>query len=343
MSKAKAGKTATATCHGCGLTLSAANHSVAHVIPNALGGRLKLKNVLCRDCNTKLDEVADNALVEAFSAWPTLLGIARDRGANPAKLVGTKNGRRVRLEPDGSLTAMDVNYAVSSSIDGTEIDISAGNIKTFRQLLKRAKKEVPKLDVTLAETHARHLSLDDDDQLVMGFDFSPNAVFGGVVSAIWLYLIEKTGRAFLDWNRLLQVIRKMQTDGGTFRYLIGGLPGLKGPDISLGHKIIIRSVPSTGELIAYIEILGVLKVGGLFAKADGPTELIEQIYVYDLCSNAERSDEFVINPFEFEGQDWDSVGLGPTEAEGLREHFFGALETTFAKHYVARFASDPSA
>jgi hypothetical protein len=57
-------------CGGCGVTLTPENDSAAHVIPNALGGRLKPKGILCRVCNDELDELADNALIEAFGGWP---------------------------------------------------------------------------------------------------------------------------------------------------------------------------------------------------------------------------------------------------------------------------------
>lgn len=64
---------------------------------------------------------------------------------------------------------------------------------------------------------------------------------------------------------MLTVVAGMQTHGDTFRYLTNGLPGLVGLDIPLGNKIVARSVPSTGGLTAYAEVLGVLKIGGLFA------------------------------------------------------------------------------
>ena len=100
------------TCRGCGESLNSENDSEAHVIPNALGGRLKPKGIICRTCNTELDDAADNALVAAFGAWPTLLDIPRDRGANPPKVTGTRGGSRVRLQPDGSSRAIDVKYEV---------------------------------------------------------------------------------------------------------------------------------------------------------------------------------------------------------------------------------------
>ncbi len=326
-------------CRGCQATLTVENDSEAHIIPNALGGRLKPKGIICRACNTELDDIADHALIVAFGDWPTLLDIPRDRGPNPPKLIKTINGRRVRLEADGSMTAVDVKFDIAPVEDGHKVEIAAGDMKTFRQLLKRAEKQFPQVDAKLAEQYAQTVAVADGAPLTMTFDFSPHGVFGGVVTAIWLYLIKMTGRAFMEWDRLLEVIQVMQAHGGTFRYLIHGLPGLAGPEIPIGHKIVIRSIPATGKLIAYVEILGLLKVGGIFADAGGPVDLLEHVYVYDVLGKIDRSAEFSIESAEFDRQDWTGVGLGPTDVQALKEHFHSSIEGIFVRHYEERFAT----
>jgi hypothetical protein len=155
--------------------------------------------------------------------------------------------------------------------------------------------------------------------------------------------VYKTGRAFLGFNELLSCIKDMQRNGGTFRYFVTGLPGLHGPQIDLGHKIIVRSVPSSGELIAYIEILGVLRIGGLFAIG-APGCVLEHMYVYDLLQRADRSSEFSIDPAEFDPQDWRSIGLGPTDVAALKDHFDEVLNSLAEIYYrqTATLLGDPS-
>jgi hypothetical protein len=115
-------------CHGCGEELSINTDSEAHFIPNALGGRLKAKGLICRKCNTELDRLADNALTKAFGAWPTLLDVPRERGANPPKTIRMRSGRDVRLDFDGSLTAKGVRYDVEEIDDGHQIQVAAGDM-----------------------------------------------------------------------------------------------------------------------------------------------------------------------------------------------------------------------
>ncbi|QPD02272.1 MAG: hypothetical protein Nkreftii_000046 [Candidatus Nitrospira kreftii] len=313
-----------ARCHGCKKPLNTQNDSRAHIIPNALGGRLAPKGLICQTCNTRLDEAADNALVEAFGAWPTLLDLPRQRGQNPPKKISTRKGSQVRCEADGSIARMDVHYNVQVVSEGHKVEISAGDMKTMRELINRAAKQFPQLDPTLAERYARKVEMSLDDEIKLSLDFAPKAVFGGAISILWLFLLAKTGQAIMAWDRLLECITTMQSSGGKFRHFVDGLPGLSGPSIGLSHKIIVRSVPGTGELIGYIEILGVLKIGGLFAC--GPIGVvIEHIYAYDLLRNADRSNEFSIASTIFDAQEWRSVGLGPFEAEALKVHFKGAL------------------
>lgn len=317
-----------ANCRGCGKPLTDEDDSEAHIIPNALGGRLAPGGIICRTCNGELDEVADNALIEAFGHWPTLLNIPRQRGDNPPRTIDTRDGNRVRLDPDGSLMRVNIRYEVQPIAEGHFVQIGAGNIKTVRQLIQRAAKEFPQLDVKQAEAHAQRISVSPDDELHLTLDFSSRAVFGGVATAIWLYLILKTGRAFLDWQQLLAYIRNAQMNGGTLRYFTDGLPGLCGPQVELGHKLVVRSVPSTGELIVYVEILGVLKIGGVFAKSPPPGSFLEHIYAYDLQTRADRSAEFSVDAAIFDVQSWPTVGLRPTstDAPTLRQHIASGLQ-----------------
>ena len=59
MSEEKENASPQKICQGCGEALTGENDSEAHIIPNALGGRLKPKGIICQTCNTKLDALAD--------------------------------------------------------------------------------------------------------------------------------------------------------------------------------------------------------------------------------------------------------------------------------------------
>jgi hypothetical protein len=132
-------------------------------------------------------------------------------------------------------------------------------------------------------------------------------------------------------------IAKRQNGAGALRHLVDGLPGLQGPDVPFGHKIVLRSVPRTGELIAYVEILGVLRIGGVYGRAKpGPVDPVEHVYVYDLDEQRDRSAEFRIDPVVFEAQDWAALGLPPSEREPLLAHYERAILAVLEPRYRAR-------
>jgi hypothetical protein len=57
--------------------------------------------------------------------------------------------------------------------------------------------------------------------------------------------IQKTGHELMPWSKLVALLvqlRGRETDAG-LRYLPGGLPGLRGPDIPIAHKIVLRAPP----------------------------------------------------------------------------------------------------
>jgi hypothetical protein len=309
------------TCNGCGVDLTPENESDAHIIPNALGGRLAPRGLICRDCNTLLDRLADNPLIVSFGSWPTLIDVPRDRGKNPPVEINTADGQRIRLEADGTRSLIEVIYDVAPVEGGHKVTLGANNWKVVRQLIKKAVKEFPQLDRAAAEAHAQRSQIPPSAPWIIQTNFAPSNVFPGAFAAFWLFFLHKTGHTLAPWVRALEVMENLRS-GGTFRYLPNGLPGLQGPDIPISHRIVLRSVSATGQLIGYLEILGALRIGGLLATGGSRTKAIEFIYVADVFAKTDRSSEFSIDSAAFESVDWNTIGLGYIDAdmEALREH-----------------------
>jgi HNH endonuclease len=331
-------KLAASKCRGCGVTITPANDSKAHILPNALGGRLKPEGILCRACNSELDRLADNALVNAFGAWPTMLNIPRDHRKHFPKIVLSETGRRVRVTTDGPYTAVDVIYEKAPLESGdTRLSISVPDKKKAKQLAARAAKEFPGPSVDDILKHARIGSLPPEERIDPGVDFGTRAVMGGISTILWLFAHWKEGQAPLSWDGLKSDVVKRQSGAGALRRLIDGLPGLVGPNVPYGHKVVLRSVPRTGELIAYVEIMGVLRVGGLYGKSQsGLTPLIEHIYVYDLDEQRDRSSEFKIDASVFETRDWAIEGLTQEDSDDLRAHYRKVMLDVLEPRYRAR-------
>jgi hypothetical protein len=321
-------------CSACGtVTLTSEFDSEAHIIPNALGGRLSPKGLICRTCNSLLDRLADNALIKAFGPWPTLLNIPRDRGNQPAVVIEDADGQRMSVDADGTATRADVVYQVEPLEDGHKVSLGASNWKVVRQLIGRAAKQFPLLDPAQAELHAKKVLVPATAPWHIETNFAPQHVFPAAFVAFWLFFLYKTRSPLEPWDRIRKVIEGMRA-GGTFRYLPEGLPGLFGPSIALSHRLVLRTVPATGHLIGYIEILGLLRIGGIIAE--GPVgRKMEHIYVADPFAKSDRSSEFSIDAGVFDATNWRTIGIGPAERAGVIA-YVEAAQKPLQDHWESR-------
>jgi hypothetical protein len=154
---------------------------------------------------------------------------------------------------------------------------------------------------------------------------------------IWLYSIHAAGAAALDWSGLKKYILTSQKGQGPWRHYVDGLPGLVGPDVSFGHKVLLRSVPSTGQIIAYVEVLGVLRIGGVYGMGIRGEPLVEHFYIYDLDTRRDRSSEFHVDSATFDGKDWASFGVAPFELDSLTRHYQDIFPAVLGARYAKRY------
>lgn len=136
-----------------GEVLDTAGGSEAHIIPNALGGRLAPKWLLTREANNLLNERVDLPFVQALSPLASLLNVKRQRGSNPPAVLVRKSGERVMRSPDGKLTVLAPTYKVEREGDRVKLYLRASTRKQIQHLLARARSEFPKLcDTDLSAT-----------------------------------------------------------------------------------------------------------------------------------------------------------------------------------------------
>lgn len=141
-------------CILTGATITSANDSKAHIIPSALGGRLKPKGILSNAANTLIGEKIDNTLIEAFQPLATLLDISRDRGKNQPIRMTDDAGQTVLLEFGKPLTLDRPDFQKTPDARGDSYQIKARTLKEARTLLGRIKADHPSFDIDDAMTYA---------------------------------------------------------------------------------------------------------------------------------------------------------------------------------------------
>jgi len=116
-------------CYVCQSELSE-DTKFEHIIPNAIGGFIKSKKLICNSCNKKFGDGIDFNLSKQLNYISSMIEIKRDRGQSPAVPTSdgvgfvTPNGNFMRHKP--IIRERTVNV-----VDGhaeIKVDISASNI-----------------------------------------------------------------------------------------------------------------------------------------------------------------------------------------------------------------------
>lgn len=139
-----------------GVDLVAENDSLAHVIPSALGGRLRAAGILCEEANTELNEKCDSHLIEAFRSFMLLIGGSKDKSSKTAPIFAVSDsGERFQIGKDKVIPAAP-EYIEEQLSDGTtRVTAKARTRKELKNLLGRAKKDLPTLDIDEIVKEAR--------------------------------------------------------------------------------------------------------------------------------------------------------------------------------------------
>lgn len=91
-------------CMLCDVKIDNENNTAEHVIPNALGGRLKVNGFICRNCNSTTGENWDCWLCDDLSNVCLFFNISRERGMVKPKLLTTNSGNTYRVSPDKTMS-----------------------------------------------------------------------------------------------------------------------------------------------------------------------------------------------------------------------------------------------
>jgi hypothetical protein len=152
--------------------------SRAHIIPSALGGRLKPRGILAAEANTLLNEKFDLPLTQAFQPLMTLLGASRDRGDNRPVRMDDESGHfyEVRFGEPIQLTRPECN--MDDLPDGaTKVEISARTLAEARTLLGKVRARFPEFDIEEAMQYAAVSQEWPDGMLHTQLEIGPRRVF----------------------------------------------------------------------------------------------------------------------------------------------------------------------
>src|SRR4051812_23932168 len=88
-------------CVRCACVIDEGNDTDEHVIPNSIGGRLKVRGFICLACNSHTGETWDAVLAKQSNFFCHFFGVARERGEPPSQPIETTAGEKLLIQPGG--------------------------------------------------------------------------------------------------------------------------------------------------------------------------------------------------------------------------------------------------
>ncbi|MFB4472749.1 HNH endonuclease [Virgibacillus sp. SK37] len=152
-------------CYVCNSELTKENETEEHIILNAIGGKLKSRSLICKDCNSKFGSRVDNKLAEQLNPICNLLDVKRDRG-KPQNVKATYKNKEILIEPGGK---MKLARAYTHE-DGKVVHIESATEGQAVKALRGLKRKYPSLNTEeLLENAKRKKEYLDSVSISMNF------------------------------------------------------------------------------------------------------------------------------------------------------------------------------
>ncbi len=267
------------------------NDSKAHVIPSALGGRLKPLGILSKNGNGLLGDKIDLPLIQAFQSLMTLLNGTRDRGENQPVRMTDESGRVYVVDFGEPLKLANPDYREEQVDDGTAFHIDARDLKELRTLLGRVKSKHPQFDIDEAMKHAVTVRSWPDGMLHGQLQIGPRVVFPALFVSASIFPVHH-GHAphpiLRDYVGHFDPEQpKMPPD--TF-YFIPPRPWISAPG-EVTHIAALLASAERQEMLVYFELFNAVPVGVLLPYAGA--ENARATYAVNVLTGAEEQAKIV--------------------------------------------------
>ncbi len=273
----------TINCAFCGAALTNSNFSKEHVIPNAIGGRKTVSRFICVNCNSSTGSEWDNELVNQLKPLCTLLNIKRGRGKNQPLPVETVKGRKLILDPNGSMAPPKLSFEKHDLGEKTEIKICARSKSELQNTLEDLKKKHPQIDVATLLAEANDVREYSEDPLQFSLEFG-GAHSGRSVIKSCLALAFKAG---LSIDECEHVKSYLLGDGAPcFGYFYERDLVKNRPENTIFHCVHVCGDPANKQVLAYVEYFSFHRVVAcLSSNYDG--RAFSHSYAIDPIAGAE--------------------------------------------------------
>lgn len=250
-------RTGSLVCALCSCELSRENDSSEHVIPNAIGGRLKVQGLFCRNCNSAKGAAWDAALAKQLNVLCVLLGVKRERGKVPDEAIRQPVDRELLLQADGELKLRHPSVNIPTEPrPGETLDI-----KVEARSPGEAKRIVKELEAHYAKKGARLRGVTIKDEY--RYDIEPPTFMVSIGGGGSSHSIVKIALAFahhcgVHWKDCEQAC---QTFAGEIEPCFGYYAQREDVIVrehpAPRHYLVLRGCSDSRLLLCYVELFSV--------------------------------------------------------------------------------------
>jgi len=270
-------------CLFCSAALEQTDNPKEHIIPNAIGGRLKSRVLICSTCNSTFGQKCDASMAEKFNFFANFLDIKRERG-EPQPIRSDITDSDYSILPGGKPALTKPEFAIKEIEGGKKVEIKARNMKEARQILEGMKKKDPSIDVDKILATAVPVR-----EYVPGFiDLRLNVGGPDLLRAIakMLYLFsEHKSPGLMKGSTEVAEFIKGSADYRQIYFYYPPVPFVAASEDQVLHTLLIKSYPAEKLLLGFVELFGV--VSFVCVLSDNFAKTMEAAYVFDLLERRE--------------------------------------------------------
>ncbi len=246
-------------CALCDIIITDENDTKEHIIPNAIGGRKKVKGFICKACNNSTGNSWESELAKQFNPLSLLFSINRERGNVPSQLFETTAGEKLKLNVDGSMANDKPVYTETPLGDNkVKINIQARDQKEAKSMLDGVKKKYPKFDIDDALNKLQIRSSYCPDMLKMDFSLGGAEAGRSIVKSA-LALAVYSGITASTCKEAIDYLRNEESES-CFGYFYESDLIRNRPEGIPIHCVSIKGCDKSNQVIAYVEYFGIQRM-----------------------------------------------------------------------------------
>ena len=275
-------------CFGC---KKEALLTLEHIIPQAIGGRLKAA-LLCEDCNSTTGRQIDAALTDQLRRFATILNVRRERGENqPFRVTQVETGTEYKIGPQDDVRRVRPEVRKEFDHNGRVMpDVTASSEKELEDILHGFKRKygalAPGIEISVNQTLLGFVervdtvggrlsmrSVAKSSYLLLALRTPAEQVLSEAFDPIRGYIFEDSGERMVSFNYVhtgFMIDRRR-----------------------LLHGIAIHFDSKKRNVVAYVQLFGTFRFSVLLAKTC-PWEIAISDLTY--CLDPVTGQEVPLNP-----------------------------------------------